>query len=123
MDGLGFMSILKGTSLQRWFRLIRYQVNERILELIHLQILEYGRYVYGIVSSARWVYLRNLSQAVRRVKDRIFPMFCALLNVFIISCFTRVRDSYCTDLVSKSGVCFGEREYHRYLKVCNSLPI
>ena len=36
-------------------------------------------------------------------------MFCALLNVFIISFFTRVRDSYSTDLVSKWGVCFGVR--------------
>ena len=40
-----------------------------------------------------------------------FPMFCALLNVFIISFFTRVRDGYILDLVSKWGVCFGVREY------------
>ena len=79
------------------------------------------RYAYGIVSSARWVYLstslQNLSRAFRRVKDRRtsaeithlarFLMFCALLNVFIISFFTRVRDTYSTDLVSKWGVCFG----------------
>ena len=30
-----------------------------------------------------------------------FPMFCAPLNVFIISFFTIVRDTYSTDLVSK----------------------
>ena len=39
-----------------------------------------------------------------------FPMFCALLNVFIISFFTRVRDGYISDLVSKWGVCFEVRE-------------
>ena len=39
-----------------------------------------------------------------------FPMFCALLNVFIISFSTRVRDGYISDLVSKWGVCFGVRE-------------
>ena len=37
-------------------------------------------------------------------------MFCALLNVFIISFFTRVRDGYISDLVSKWGVCSGVRE-------------
>ena len=30
-----------------------------------------------------------------------FPMFCALLNVFKISIFTKVRDGYISDLVSK----------------------
>ena len=72
--------------------------------------------------------LRNLSLAFRRVKDRRrvlrleiqchnymhfltqFPMFCALLDVFIISFFTRVRDGYISDLVSKLRVCFGVRE-------------
>ena len=39
-----------------------------------------------------------------------FPMFCAPLNVFIISFFTRVRDEFISDLVSKWGVCFGVRE-------------
>ena len=39
-----------------------------------------------------------------------FPMFCALLNVFIISFFTRVRDGFISDLVSTWGVCFGVRE-------------
>ena len=39
-----------------------------------------------------------------------FPMFCALLNVFIMSFFTRVRDGFISDLVSEWGVCFGVRE-------------
>ena len=39
-----------------------------------------------------------------------FPMFCALLNIFIISFFTRVWDGFISDLVSKWGVCFGVRE-------------
>ena len=43
-----------------------------------------------------------------------FPMFCALLNVFIISFFTRVRDGFISDLVSKWGVCFGVRELYLY---------
>ena len=37
-------------------------------------------------------------------------MFCALLNVFIILFFTRVRVGHILDLVSKWGVCFGVRE-------------
>ena len=86
------------------------------------------RYAYGIVSSARWVYLstslRNLSRAFRRVKDRrpilhekqchmhFLARFQCFVHVFIffISFFTRVRDGFISDLVSKWGVCFGVRE-------------
>ena len=39
-----------------------------------------------------------------------FPMLCELLSVFIISFFTRVRDGFISDRVSKWGVCFGVRE-------------
>ena len=44
-----------------------------------------------------------------------FPMFCELLSVFIISFFTRVRDGFISDLVSKWGVCFGVREVNKIL--------
>ena len=39
-----------------------------------------------------------------------FRCFVHFLNVFIISFFTRVRDGFISDLVSKWGVCLGVRE-------------
>ena len=51
-----------------------------------------------------------------------FPMFCALINVFIISFFARVRDGFISDLVSKWGVCFGVREVC-LLKLTNSITV
>ena len=59
-----------------------------------------------IISSFRYAFSRTISD-----------VFCALLNVFIISFLTRVRDSCSTDLVSNWGVCFGVRENGDYMYV------
>ena len=54
---------------------------------------------------AKWVYLSTRLRSFTRPKPR--ERFRRL-----VSFFTRVRDGFISDLVSKWGVCFGVREHH-----------